>query len=117
RETPFKIALRGGVVAAISRRNCQSIQRNGDSRLIAQFLIKQQTLLEMVLGSRIVALSCRQGANKVRQPGPFSGVSRAGELEDGLKPTTALGQMFPHVPESKQGYAETQTPLQIVCLE
>src|SRR5215471_16231 len=117
RETPLKIVLRGGVVAAISRHNCQSIQRCGDAGLIAQFLIKQQTLLEMILGSRIVALSCSQGANKVRQPGPFSGVSRTGELEDSLKPTTALGQMFTHVPESKQGHAETQTPLQIVGLE
>ena len=49
----------------------------------------------------------------MRHPGPFFCVPSAGQSQNSFQPGTALGQVFPHIPESKQSHAETQTPVQI----
>src|ERR1700751_227082 len=48
REAPLKIALRRGVVPAISFRDCEGIQGRGYPPLIAQFLIKREAPLQKI---------------------------------------------------------------------
>src|SRR5581483_10628312 len=57
RETPLKITLRRGVVAAIAGRNRERVQRGGDAPLISQLVIERKTLLESTGSCGKIALS------------------------------------------------------------
>ena len=117
RQAALKIALRRGVVAPVSCRDRQSIQRRGDAPLIAQLLIKGETLLQKAFCRRKVSLGRRQGAEELRHPGSFLGMSVTSKAQNRLQPGTAFGQVFAHVPESKQRHTKTQAPVQIQSLK
>ena len=53
----------------------------------------------------------------MRDPGPFFCVLGAGQAQNGFQPGAALGQVFAHVPESKQGHAKPQPPVQVPGLK
>src|SRR3954466_7067910 len=53
----------------------------------------------------------------MRNPRAFLFIPAAGEPQNRLQPDAAFGQMLSHVPESKQGYAQTQGPVHLPCLE
>ena len=70
-----------------------------------------------MLGGRIIALRRSKGAEKMRDSRPFFGVPGAGQTQNSLQPGASLGQVFPHIPESKQGDAEAQAPVKVLGLE
>src|SRR3954463_15042013 len=53
----------------------------------------------------------------MRHHSPFLCALSAREAQNGFQPGTALAQVFPHIPESKQSQAEAQCPIAIQRLK
>src|SRR5581483_5622495 len=116
-ETALEVELCGLVVAAIAGRDAKRIERSSDPGKILELLVDAKALVEEASCRGEISLSGRQRTEEDVQLRTLFGVSLSGERQYGFKAGAAFGEVLAHVPKTKQRHAQTQSPIEVACLE
>ena len=116
-ETPFKVALGGGVVAAVTRHDRQSVDSHCNAGRVSQLLVDCATLLQVLGGCREAALRRGERSQKQGSLSALPGELGSCHFQETLQASPPFGGMLTHVPESKQGNTETEAPVEVAVLK